>query len=61
MLGGKPIRGDAKLYFDSGDFENSFCILIQEMKLNSEDTKDIVTALIKQLKLNEKSDKNCSI
>ena len=54
MFGGKPIRGNAKIYFDSVDFENSFCVLIQEMELNPEDTKDIILTLFKRMKLNNK-------
>ncbi len=52
MLGGDPIRGDARLYIEDVDFENSFATLKQEMNLNPEDTKRIITSLFKQMNLN---------
>jgi predicted nucleic acid-binding protein len=50
MLGGDPIRGEASLYIDqdSYDPENEFCIMIQDMKLNHEDTKFLVLEFIKR-------------
>ena len=54
MFGGKPIRGDVKLYFESVDFDVSFCVLIQEMKLNENDTKDLLTQVFKKMKINDK-------
>ncbi|GAB5465558.1 MAG: hypothetical protein Kapaf2KO_09940 [Candidatus Kapaibacteriales bacterium] len=54
MFGGKPIRGNAKLYFEEVDYENSYCIMIQEMELNPEDTKEIVLTLFKRMGLQDK-------
>jgi hypothetical protein len=54
MFGGKPIKAKAKLYFESVDFEESFCIVKQEMSLNPEDTKMLLTQFFKQMNLNDK-------
>jgi hypothetical protein len=54
LLGGKPIRGETKLYIDSVNFETSYSRLIQEMKLNSTDTKALIINLFKQMSLKDK-------
>ncbi len=54
MFGGAPIRGDVKLYVDEVDVGNSHCVLVQEMTLNPEDTKEIILALFRQMKLKDK-------
>lgn len=54
MFGGKPIRGDAKLYFEEVNYEKSYCMMIQEMKLNPADTKELVLTLFKRMGLKEK-------
>ena len=54
MFGGKPIRGDAKIYFEEVDVENSHCIMIQEMNLNPEDTKDLIHTMFKRMGLKDK-------
>ena len=54
MFGGKPIRGNTKLYFKEVDYENSYCMMIQEMKLNPEDTKETVLTLLKRMGLQDK-------
>ena len=51
LLGGDPIRGDTKIYFDSIDFENSFCVLIQEMKLNPDDTRKMLVTFFESMNL----------
>lgn len=53
MFGGNPIKAKAKLYFDDVDFEDSFCIIKQEMQLDPEDTKGIIKQLFKQMKLKD--------
>ncbi len=53
ILGGDPIRGDAKLYFETVDFENEHCVLIQEMQLNPDDTKSTLTTLFEQMGLKD--------
>lgn len=54
MFGGEPIKAKAKLYFDDVDFEESFCVVKQEMSLNPEDTKLLLTQVFKQMKLEDK-------
>jgi hypothetical protein len=57
MLGGEPIRGDAHLYMEqeSYDPENDFCVMIQEMTLNNEDTQKLVVEFIKRAGLDGNS------
>ncbi len=54
MFGGDPIRGDAKIYFKDVDFENTTCVMIQEMSLNPDDTRDLISGLFKKMKVNDK-------
>ena len=54
MFGGKPIKAKAKLYFENVDFEESFCIVKQEMSLNPDDTKEILKEVFKKMKLDDK-------
>ena len=51
MFGGKAIRGDSKLYFETVNVEDAHCVLIQEMQLNPEDTRNLITALFKQMQI----------
>lgn len=53
MFGGAPIRGDAKIYFESVDYEQAFCVLVQEMKLNPDDTKAIILNFFKSMNLDD--------
>ena len=54
MFGGKPIKAKAKLYFENVDFEESFCVVKQEMSLDPNDTKEILNQVFKQMKLGDK-------
>lgn len=54
MLGGKPIKAKTKLYFENVDFEESFCVIKQEMNLDINDTKKMLNQLLKQMKLGDK-------
>jgi len=54
MFGGNPIKAKAKLYFEDVDFEESFCTLKQEMKLDPNDTKEILKQVFKKMKLDNK-------
>ena len=54
MLGGRPIKAKAKLYFENVDFEESFCVIKQELSLDPKDTKDLVKQFYKQMKLGNK-------
>lgn len=54
MFGGKAIKGDAQIYIDSINLEKNYCALVQEMKLNPKDTKNVITTLFKKMKMNNK-------
>jgi len=54
LFGGDPIRGEVDLYVDSVDYDDEFCVLIQEMELNEDDTKRMLTDLFKQMSLGDK-------
>ncbi len=49
LLGGDPVRADAKLWFEEVDFDEERSVLIQESKLNPDDTmaflKDLMTRM----------------
>lgn len=53
MFGGDPIRAQSKLYFEEVDFNESFCIMKQEVSLNPEDTHQIILELLKRANLQE--------
>ncbi len=54
MFGGKPIKADAKLYFEDVDFEESFCTVKQEMSLDPHSTKEMLKQLFKKMNLDDK-------
>ena len=49
MFGGNPIRGESTVALEYVDEENAYCILKHDMKLNPDDTKELITALFKQM------------
>lgn len=51
MLGGDPIKAKAKLYFENVNFDDHFCVIKQEMSLNPEDTRALLSQVFNQLKL----------
>ena len=51
MLGGKPIKAKGKVYFEDVDFDEGFCVMKQELKLNPDDTKEILKQVFKKMKL----------
>ena len=55
MLGGDPIRGKTKMYFESVNFSDEQCVFKQEMKLNPKDTKGILIELFKKMELDDKA------
>lgn len=54
MFGGEPIKAKAKLYFENVDFEESFCVVKQEMNLDPNDVKEILLQVFKKMKLGDK-------
>jgi len=57
MFGGKPIKANAKLYFEDVDFEEGFCVVKQEMDLDPNDTKKMLKQVFKRMKLGDKAPK----
>ncbi|HSO77207.1 MAG TPA: hypothetical protein VLQ76_01450 [Bacteroidales bacterium] len=53
MLGGDPIRAETKLYFESVDYADDRAMLVQESKLNSDDTRALLTRLLTQMVQND--------
>ncbi|MBL0340791.1 MAG: hypothetical protein IPP71_07655 [Bacteroidetes bacterium] len=53
MFGGEPIKGDAKIVFESVDFKKSRCIFIQQMKLNPDDTKRVMMQVLSSMGLKD--------
>jgi len=54
MFGGKPIKAKSKLFFEEVDFEESFCVVKQEMNLDQKDTKEMLKQVFKEMKLGDK-------
>ncbi len=48
---GKTIKGDSKIFFESVDFENFYCVLIHQSNLNPEDTRAAVIKLFNDMGL----------
>lgn len=53
MFGGKPIKAKAKLHFENIDFEESFCVIKQEMSIDPNDSKEMLKQVFKQMKLGD--------
>ncbi|MCH7414269.1 hypothetical protein MM213_12285 [Belliella sp. R4-6] len=51
MFGNEKIKAKAKVYLDEVDFEDDYCILIQEMELDEKGSKKMVSDYFKLLKL----------
>ena len=49
VMGGDPIRGDVQLYFEEVDYANSYCKMIREMQINSEDAKKLLVSLLQSM------------
>lgn len=54
LFGGDPVRADAKIYVKEVDFNNAFCVMVKEGKLNPKDTKKLMESLFKRLSLDKK-------
>ncbi|NCC18676.1 MAG: hypothetical protein EOM29_07020 [Bacteroidia bacterium] len=54
MFGGNPIKANAKLYIDTVDFEENFCVLKQEQSLDQNDVKIMLTDFLKKLEIGDK-------
>lgn len=49
FMGGKPLKADAKIYFKEIDEENGFCSFVHEVKINPEDSKEMVKNILQQM------------
>ena len=49
LLGGDPIRADAKLWFEQVDFAEERSVLVQESKLNPEDTMEFLREILSRM------------
>lgn len=54
MFGGNPIKANVKLYIDTVDFEENFCVLKQEQSLDQNDVKIMLTDFLKKLEIGDK-------
>lgn len=54
LLGGDPIHGDARIFVKHVDFDST-CSLSHEMKLNPEDTKNMIYLFCQKMNLDEKA------
>lgn len=57
LFGGKPLKGDATLSFESVDFEDSFCVLVEESKVRQKDTKALIQLFLKKAGFSKKKTK----
>lgn len=49
LLGGEPIRAEARLWFEEVDFEEERSLLVQESKLNPDDTKAFLNQFLARM------------
>ncbi|MFN8207994.1 MAG: hypothetical protein U0T82_11385 [Bacteroidales bacterium] len=54
LLGGDPVRGKGILFIESVDFENDHCVMRQQVRLNSEDTKKMISQLLFKMGITDK-------
>ncbi|MGB0890769.1 MAG: hypothetical protein ACPGUU_00360 [Flavobacteriaceae bacterium] len=64
MLGGSPMKAKAKIYFESVDFNDGFCVMKQDLDVNPDDSLKFLKFVFKKLKITndklEKALKNAS-
>lgn len=49
MFGGEPIKGKAKIYFETVIPEEDYCVLVNTMQLEPEDTKRLLGEVFKKM------------
>lgn len=54
MFGGNPIKANAKIHFTDVDFDESFCVVNQEMDLDPNDTIKMLEQVFTQMNLDDK-------
>jgi polyhydroxyalkanoate synthesis regulator phasin len=53
IIGSKPIRCDSKMFFEYVDFELEYCVLIDQKRLNPDDTKRFLQELFTQMEIKD--------
>jgi hypothetical protein len=53
MLGGNPIKAKSKLYFETIDVEEKFCVIIKEMSLDTNDTRAVLEQVFSTMNLDD--------
>lgn len=53
IFGGDPVKGEGFIYFEEVDFEEKFCVMVKEVKLDSDDAKDMIISFFKQSGIKE--------
>jgi hypothetical protein len=54
MLGGSPIKADAKLFFEKVDTDESFCVFKHQMTLDKDDTMRVLGEVFAKMNLKDK-------
>ena len=54
LFGGDPIKGDSKLYVEEVDFENDYCVMRKEMRLDPTDSKNMIIDFFKKMGVEDK-------
>ena len=51
LIGGEPLKANGKIYFKEVDFDENYCVLIQELQINPKDSKRLISEFLGQMKL----------
>jgi hypothetical protein len=54
MFGGKPIKADASISFNSIDTDNDFCVFSQELNMDPNDSLEMLKLVLKKLGIKDK-------
>jgi len=54
LLGGKPIKAKGKISFENVDHDNGFCVMVEELKIDEKDTKQILKEVFKKMGFKDK-------
>ena len=55
LFGGKPIKANAKLYFENVDYEKEFCQFKHQRKLDSKSTSDLLRTVLGKMGMKDKN------
>jgi len=53
LFGGDPIRGEVEITVEEVDIENEYCVLLQEMALNEEDSRSMLIDMFNMMNINK--------